>query len=225
MCTWLSIRPGMTAAPRASMRRVLGPVCGETSCPTARMRPSWMAMAEAVLRAGLAVYMRAPVITRSAVWACTPTAANRTRMGSMDDSMAQGEAPTSLVEPSLWKTAVGAVAAILLGLLFIVAGVWKITDPFSASVRLTQALVPASLSLPAAILLGIGETFGGVLILVPRFRRWGAWLTGLMLVAFLIYIGVNYHALRGEECNCFPWVKRAVGPAFFVGDLVMLGLA
>jgi uncharacterized membrane protein YphA (DoxX/SURF4 family) len=143
----------------------------------------------------------------------------------MDDSMAQGEASTAVLEPSAWKTATGAVAAIVLALLFIVAGVWKITDPFSASVRLTQALVPANLSLPAAILLGIGETFGGVLILVPRFRRWGAWLIGLMLVAFLIYIGVNYSALRGEECNCFPWVKRAVGPAFFIGDLVMLGLA
>jgi hypothetical protein len=46
-----------------------------------------------------------------------------------------------------------------------------------------------------------------------------------MLVAFLGYIGYHYQALRGEECNCFPWVQRAVGPVFFIGDAVMLCLA
>ena len=71
----------------------------------------------------------------------------------------------------------------------------------------------------------MGETFSGALILVPRFRRWGAWLTGALLVFFLVYISANYSLLRGEDCNCFPWVKRAVGPAFFIGDVVMLALA
>ena len=46
-----------------------------------------------------------------------------------------------------------------------------------------------------------------------------------MLVAFMVYIGANYSALMGEECNCFPWIKRAVGPGFFVGDAMMLALA
>ncbi|HBY59357.1 MAG TPA: hypothetical protein DEH78_06015 [Solibacterales bacterium] len=64
-----------------------------------------------------------------------------------------------------------------------------------------------------------------MLLLLPRFRRWGAWLVGLMLVAFLVYIGWNYTALQGEECNCFPWLKRAVGPGFFISDLVMLAFA
>ncbi len=45
----------------------------------------------------------------------------------------------------------------------------------------------------------------------PRFRRWGAWLTGLLLVAFMLYIGYYYNVLRGAECSCFPWLKRAVG--------------
>jgi hypothetical protein len=90
---------------------------------------------------------------------------------------------------------------------------------------MTQAKVPHSLSLAAALGFGIAEAFAGVLLLVPRFRRWGAWLSGLLLVAFLVYIGYYYDVLRGEECNCFPWVKRAVGPAFFVGDAIMLALA
>ena len=139
--------------------------------------------------------------------------------------MAQGEAHPAPFEPSVWKRVFSALAAILLAVIFIVSGVWKITEPFSAAVRLSQAHVPAGFSLPAAVLLGIAETYAGVLILVPRFRRWGAWLTGLMLVAFLVYIGAYYNVLRGEECNCFPWIKRAVGPAFFLSDAIMLALA
>lgn len=143
----------------------------------------------------------------------------------MNDSMAQpGHSVVTLELPG-WKTALSWIGAIAISLLFLVSGIWKITDPHSAAVRMTQALVPGWASLPAAVGFGIAETFAGVLILVPRFRRWGAWLAGAMLVAFLIYFGINYNALRGEECNCFPWIKRVVGPAFFIGDAVMLALA
>ncbi len=144
---------------------------------------------------------------------------------NMNESMAQGDEDAGPLELPAWKAWLSAVSAYLLAMLFIVAGVWKITDPLAAATRMTQALVPPALSLPAAIGFGIAETFAGVLLLVPRFRRWGAWLAGLLLVAFMIYIAAFYNALRGEDCNCFPWVKRAVGPAFFIGDAVMLLLA
>ena len=66
---------------------------------------------------------------------------------------------------------------------------------------------------------------GAVLILVPRFRRWGALLLGFLLVVFMVYIGANYSALVGKDCTCFPLVKRAVGPAFFFEDGAMLLMA
>src|SRR6185436_3186388 len=50
-------------------------------------------------------------------------------------------------------------------------------------------------------------------------------LASFLLVVFMIYVGVNYNVLRGTDCSCFPWLKRAVGPGFFVGDAVMLGFA
>jgi hypothetical protein len=103
--------------------------------------------------------------------------------------------------------------------------VWKITDPFGASVRLAQALVPSDLALAGAVGFGIAELLGGVLIVVPRFRRWGAAIISLLLVAFMIYVAIYYNRLSGEECNCFPWIKRAVGPAFFISDGIMLLLA
>jgi uncharacterized membrane protein YphA (DoxX/SURF4 family) len=124
-----------------------------------------------------------------------------------------------------WKTWLGGTAAVLASALFLVAGLWKITDAPGAAVRLAQMKVPQDLSLAAALLLGITETFAAVLVLIPRFRRWGASLIGLLLVVFMIYIGVHYNALHGEECSCFPWLKRAVGPGFFIGDGLMLCLA
>ena len=124
-----------------------------------------------------------------------------------------------------WKTWVGATAAVLTTVLFLSAGLYKITDAPGWAVRLTQLKVPQAVSLPSTVLLGILETFSAVLLLVPRFRRWGAWLAGILLVVFMIYMGINYSTLKGEDCSCFPWLKRAVGPGFFIGDAVMLGLA
>jgi len=128
-------------------------------------------------------------------------------------------------ERKTWQAAVNWISAILIAIVFLVAGIWKATDPVGAAVRLAQARVPESLSLFAAVAFGIAETFAGVLLLIPRFRRWGSIITSLLLVAFMIFIGIHYKELVGAECSCFPWLKRAVGPGFFVGDGIMLVLA
>ena len=142
------------------------------------------------------------------------------------------------LETPTWKTGLGWLGAVLLAVVFVVSGGWKLTDPFGAAVRMAEARVPQSLSLAAAIGFGIAEMFTAVLLLVPRFRRWGAWLAAAMLVAFMIFIGSHYAALHGKDCSCFPspgglWgavletlgLAGVVGPAFFVRDAVMLALA
>ena len=141
----------------------------------------------------------------------------------MDDSLAHPAA--AAWELPAWKNIGGHVAAFLVALLFLVAGIWKITDPFTWRTMAEQLLVPVSLSLPLTLALAMSETFAGVLVLVPRFRRWGAWLATLLLVVFMIYVGWNYSSLLGKDCSCFPWVKRTVGPGFFYGDGVMLALS
>jgi len=143
----------------------------------------------------------------------------------MEDTTAPSDGIFVRLELSPWKTAIGWISAILISLLFLVSGLWKITDVPGWAVRVTEVKIPASLSLPAAIGFGIAETLAGVLILLPRFRRWGAWLAGVLLVGFMVYFALNYSALAGAECSCFPWVKRVVGPGFFIGDGVMLALA
>ncbi len=124
-----------------------------------------------------------------------------------------------------WKTTLNWGSAILLALLFLASGIWKVTDPQGAAVRMAQARVPESLSLAAAVLFGIAETVSGVLVLVPRFRRWGAAAAALLLIAFMAYVAVEYNALLGADCSCFPWIRRVVGPGFFIGDGAMLVLA
>jgi uncharacterized membrane protein YphA (DoxX/SURF4 family) len=143
----------------------------------------------------------------------------------MNDSMAQPDAGLAGLRSAGWKSAVNWVAAVLLALLFLSSGIWKVTDVTGRAVRLAQAKIPESLSVAGALIVGIAETVAGVLLLVPRLRRWGALLSGILLVVFLAYFGVNYNTLRGMDCSCFPWLKRAVGPGFFIGDGAMLALA
>jgi len=155
----------------------------------------------------------------------TASKVNNARIRSMEDSMAHPSLSAGSLEIPAWKGVLSAVGAVLLGLMFIVSGVYKIMDPLGWAAGLIQFKVPAALSIPATLMLGTGETFAGVLMMVPRFRRWGAWLVGILLVVFMGYMGINYNALHGADCSCFPLIKRVVGPGFFVGDTVMLLVA
>lgn len=146
-------------------------------------------------------------------------------MGSMQDSMAQAHSMAEFPPLPAWKAAVAWICAVLVGVFFIGAGLWKLSDHLGAATRMSQMLVPANLSVFTALFFGVFEVFGGVLLLIPRFRRWGALLCTGMLVAFMVYMGWNYSALQGMDCTCFPWLKRAVGPAFFWSDGAMIGLA
>lgn len=138
--------------------------------------------------------------------------------------MAQPLGAARSLDLPAWKALFGTLSALCLAILFIASGVWKIMDPFTWRTMVEQLGVPYAFSMPLTIALGVTETLAGALVLVPRFRRWGAWLAIALLIAFMVYMGINYSALAGKDCSCFPWVKRTVGPGFFVGDAIMLAL-
>jgi hypothetical protein len=119
------------------------------------------------------------------------------------------------------------VSAILLGIILLVSGGWKVLSPFKTGELLEQAQVPAGLGVLGAAALGTIELFGAFLLFHPRFRRWGGLLGSVLMVFFIAWIGYYYPVLVGRECSCFPLIKRTVGPGFFIGDGVMLlmGLA
>jgi len=139
------------------------------------------------------------------------------------------------VEMPGWKTIANHAAALFIGIVFIMTGVYKAVDPYKFANLAKNLLVPYNLTLPLALLLAVAETTAGTLTLVPRLRRWGAILAGLLLLSFMAYIGWNYKALIGRDCSCFPELRlplgitidmrRSVGPGFFYGDLAFMAVA
>lgn len=124
-----------------------------------------------------------------------------------------------------WKNLGSHVAALFTAIIFLTAGIWKATHPFEFAQLAEELLVPSSLSMALALVLAPTEILAGLLVLVPRYRKWGAALAALMLVVFMLYIGARYSTLAGKDCSCFPWLKRAVNPAFFAEDAAMLAVA
>lgn len=125
------------------------------------------------------------------------------------------------------KHQIAMISAILLGLIFLVSGGWKVLSPFQTGELLEQAQVPAGMGSLGAAVLGALELFAAFLLFVPRFRRWGGFIGSALMIFFICWVGYYYRTLVGRECSCFPLIKRTIGPGFFIGDgiMLLLGLA
>jgi hypothetical protein len=128
----------------------------------------------------------------------------------------------SATQPHSWKSRVAAIAAILLGIVYLVSGAWKALQPYQAGELLEQAKVSAGLGILAACVLGVLELFAAFLLFTPKFRRFGGMFGAGLMAFFIGWIAYHYSALVGHECSCFPIIKRTVGPGFFVSDAVFL---
>jgi uncharacterized membrane protein YphA (DoxX/SURF4 family) len=135
--------------------------------------------------------------------------------------------PGESVDIAGWKRTASLISAVLLGLIFLVSGGWKVLSPLRTGELLEQARVPGGWGALGAASLGSLEVLAAFLLFVPRFRRWGGLLGSALLIFFIAWVGFFYQSLAGQECSCFPLIKRTVGPGFFVGDgiMLLLGLA
>lgn len=97
-------------------------------------------------------------------------------------------------------------------------------DPFRTGQVLEQAKVPGGWGVLGASVLGTIEVLTAILLLIPRYRRWGGLLASGLIIFFLGWIGFYYKDLVGQDCSCFPIIKRSIGPMFFVTDGLMLAL-
>lgn len=140
----------------------------------------------------------------------------------MQAAVADSNNLPSRAETAGWQRNVGAMAAILLGIVFLVSGGWKVLSPFKTGELLEQAQVPGGWGAIGAATLGTLELFTAFLLFVPRFRKWGGLLGSALIIFFIGWVGYYYQVLVGQECNCFPLIKRTVGPGFFIGDGIML---
>ncbi len=140
----------------------------------------------------------------------------------MEQALLRDNARPSGLAYSHTKRNVATIAAILLALVFVVSGGWKVLSPFQTGELLEQAQVPVGLGSLGAAALGTLELFAAFLLLVPRFRHWGGLLASALMIFFIGWVAYYYHVLVGRECSCFPLIKRTIGPGFFIGDGVML---
>ena len=140
----------------------------------------------------------------------------------MADTVVATAADAPHFETASWKRSAATVCAILLGLVFLISGGWKILSPLKTGELLEQAQVPGGLGVLGAAALGVFELLAAFLLFVPRFRRWGGLLGSALMIFFIGWIAYYYPVLGGRECSCFPIIKRTVGPGFFISDAVML---
>src|SRR5262245_61458951 len=106
----------------------------------------------------------------------------------MDAGTTQADSLLRSVEMPPWKNIAGHVAGGLTALLFIVSGVYKALDPYHFAQMLEQLLFPVRLAMPFTLALAVAELLAAVLVLVPRFRRWGSILASFLLLSFMIYM-------------------------------------
>ncbi len=145
----------------------------------------------------------------------------------MSEAVASSTPAAEIRSVAGWQSRTAAISAILLGIIFLVSGAWKVFSPFQTGELLEQMQVPGGWGAIGAASLGTLEILTAILLFLPQFRRWGGLLGSALMLFFIAWIGYYYSKLVGHECSCFPIVKRTVGPGFFVSDGVFLlfGLA
>ena len=81
-------------------------------------------------------------------------------------------AETYTVRTPSVRNAVSHIAAFAVALLFLTAGIWKMTEPFTWARMVEDLRVPYQLSMYATLALAVSETLAGALVLIPKYRRY-----------------------------------------------------
>ena len=99
---------------------------------------------------------------------------------------------------------IGLLARLILGVVLIVAGALKVTDPTTAerAVRAYQIL-PYDLAGTVGLILPIVEIVAGALLVIGLFTRIAAVVGGLLMIAFIIGIASAWARGLTIECGCF----------------------
>ncbi len=104
-----------------------------------------------------------------------------------------------------WRDWVGLVARLIPGLVFLYAGVTKITNIplFGRSIRAYQLLPELWMSDILAYILPVVEILAALLLIVGLLTRGAAAVTLLMLVSFIIGIAWVWSQGISIDCGCF----------------------
>ena len=117
------------------------------------------------------------------------------------------------------------VFRIVLGGLFIYAGVVKVVDPlgFAQDIR-NYRLVGQTLSFAAAVVLPWLEILAGTFLIAGVWRRGAALVITGLLVFFIVLTLVTMARGLDVDCGCFGSLSRKSGWGVVLEDLIMLAL-
>ena len=104
-----------------------------------------------------------------------------------------------------WRDWVGLVARLIPGIVFLYAGVTKITNIplFAQNIRAYQLLPELWMSDVLAYILPVVEILAALLLIVGLLTRGAAAVTLLMLVAFIVGIAWVWSQGISIDCGCF----------------------
>jgi uncharacterized membrane protein YphA (DoxX/SURF4 family) len=117
---------------------------------------------------------------------------------------------------------VGIVAGVVLGLVFVAAGVLKLV----AGPDWLKQAADMGVSRPIAMIVPYVEIVVGVLLAVQVFKPWPAVVAVVMLVVFSVVIVLRIRDGSRPPCSCFgSRSKRPLGAYHLVRNLVFLAVA
>lgn len=140
---------------------------------------------------------------------------------------AVGEAAGGALSPARKIARLGAHAArILLGLVFLAAGLLKMADvaEFAHQIAGYGIVGPRLATIAAPVMIAI-ETTLAVALLAGRRTRLAAILVGALLVAFIGLEGWSLVQGKTESCGCFGAYVQRTPAEVIAEDLLFLGLA
>lgn len=127
--------------------------------------------------------------------------------------------------PSALQQRIGRLAALGLGIIFILAGTLKVADPWSFLGSLPAYGVPPFLRLPVTLVMPTIEVVLGVMLLVGWRTRLAAMASAGVLAVFAAVIGYGYAMGTLQECGCFGPMLKRTPPEALAQDAAFIAMA
>ncbi len=115
---------------------------------------------------------------------------------------------------------------LIVGGVFIYAGILKIIDPLGFSQNiLNYKVLPPALSLPVAIVLPWLEVLTGFGLVAGLFKRTSAQIISLMLIGFIVLVAITMIRGLDVDCGCFGTFSRKADLRLILEDAILLFMA
>lgn len=117
-------------------------------------------------------------------------------------------------------------ARLIVGGVFIWAGVLKIADPLAFARDISNfRLVPPFIAFFTALVLPWIEVLGGAAVVLGPLRRTGAILIAALLAGFIVLTVVTMARGIDTNCGCFGALSHKADGTLLLQDAALLGLA